>query len=149
YSIGCLAIDPRDPLTVWVGSGENNSQRSVSYGDGVYKSTDGGKSWTNVGLKGSEHIGQIAVNPRDGNVVYVAAQGPLWKEGGDRGLYKTLDGGKTWERVLDVDKYTGINEVVLDPRDPDVVYATAYQRHRRTWTLIDGGPGSGVWKSRD
>lgn len=149
YSIGCLAIDSRDPLTVWVGTGENNSQRSVSYGDGVYKSTDGGKSWTNVGLKESEHIGEIAVNPKDGNIVYVAAQGPLWKAGGDRGLYKTIDGGKTWERVLEVNEYTGINEVVLDPRDPDVLYAAAYQRQRRTWTLIDGGPGSGVWKSRD
>jgi len=149
YSIGCVTIDPRDPLTVWVGSGENNSQRSVSYGDGVYKSTDGGKSWSNVGLKESEHIGRIAVSPRDGNVVYVAAQGPLWRAGGDRGLYKTSDGGKTWERVLHVDEYTGINEVVMDPRDPEVLYASAYQRHRQVWTLIDGGPGSGVWKSRD
>jgi len=149
YSIGCVTIDPRDPLTVWVGSGENNSQRSVSYGDGVYKSSDGGKSWSNVGLKDSEHIGRIAVSPRDGNIVYVAAQGPLWRAGGDRGLYKTTDGGKSWERVLNVDEYTGINEVVMDPRDPDVLYASAYQRFRRVWTLIDGGPGSGVWKSRD
>ena len=149
YSIGCVAIDAGDPLTVWVGSGENNSQRSVSYGDGVYKSSDGGKSWSNVGLKDSEHIGRIAVNPRDGNVVYVAAQGPLWRAGGDRGLYKTTDGGKTWDRVLNVDEYTGINEVVMDPRDPDVLYASAYQRFRQVWTLIDGGPGSGVWKSRD
>ncbi|MBI3540436.1 MAG: glycosyl hydrolase, partial [Candidatus Eisenbacteria bacterium] len=149
YSIGCITIDPHDRLTLWVGSGENDSQRSVSYGDGVYKSTDGGKSWTNVGLKDSEHIGQIAVNPKNSDVVYVAAQGPLWRAGGDRGLYKTSDGGKTWEKILNVDEYTGINEVVLDPRDPDVIYATSYQRHRQVWTLIDGGPGSGVWKSRD
>ena len=149
FSIGCVSIDLRDPLTVWVGSGENNSQRSVSYGDGVYKSIDGGKSWTNMGLKDSEHIGQIAVNPRDGAIVYVAAQGPLWRGGGDRGLYKTTDGGKTWERVLNVDEYTGVNEVVMDPRDPDVLYASSYQRQRQVWTLIDGGPGSAVWKSRD
>jgi len=149
YSIGCVALDPGDPLTVWVGSGENNSQRSVGYGDGVYKSTDGGRSWSNVGLKDSEHIGRIAIDPRDGNVVYVAAQGPLWRAGGDRGLYRTNDGGKSWERILNVDEYTGVSEVVLDPRDPDVVYAVAYQRHRQVWTLIDGGPGSGVWKSRD
>jgi len=149
YSIGCVTFDPGDPLTVWVGSGENNSQRSVAYGDGVYKSTDGGKSWSNVGLKDSEHIGQIAVNPMNGDVVYVAAQGPLWRPGGDRGLYKTTDGGKTWERVLNVDEYTGVNEVVLDPRNPEVLYASSYQRHRQVWTLIDGGPGSAVWKSRD
>jgi photosystem II stability/assembly factor-like uncharacterized protein len=149
FSIGCVTVDPKDPLKVWVGSGENNSQRSVSYGDGVYKSVDGGKSWSNVGLKDSEHIGQIAVNPRNGDIVYVAAQGPLWRPGGDRGLYKTTDGGKTWDRILNVDEYTGISEVVMDPRDPDVLYASAYQRHRQVWTLIDGGPGSGVWKSRD
>jgi photosystem II stability/assembly factor-like uncharacterized protein len=149
YSIGCVTFDPSDPLTVWVGSGENNSQRSVSYGDGVYKSTDGGKSWSNLGLKESEHIGRIAVNPKDGNIVYVAAQGPLWRPGGDRGLYKTVDGGKTWEKVLNVDEWTGINEVVMDPRDPDVLYASSYQRARQVWTLIDGGPGSAVWKSKD
>src|SRR5450759_1259305 len=95
FSIGCVTIDPRNSLVVWVGSGENNSQRSVSMGDGVYKSVDGGKSWKNVGLKSSEHIGKIVIDPRDSNVVYVAAQGPLWAAGGDRGLYKTTDGGKS------------------------------------------------------
>jgi len=149
YSIGCVTIDPQRPLTVWVGTGENNSQRSVSYGDGVYKSVDGGKHWSNVGLKDSEHIGQIAVDPRNSDVVYVAAQGPLWREGGDRGLYKTADGGKTWNKCLEIDDKTGVNEVHLDPRNPDVVYAVAYQRHRRVWTLIDGGPGSGIHKSTD
>jgi len=92
-----VTIDPRDSLTIWLGSGENNSQRSVAWGDGVYKSADGGKSWKNVGLGKSEHIAKIVVDPRDSNVVYVAAQGPLWKGGGDRGLYKTTDGGKTWK----------------------------------------------------
>ncbi len=149
YSIGCVAIDPRNPLVVWAGSGENNSQRSVSYGDGVYKSVDGGRTWENVGLKASEHIGRIAIDSRDSDVVYVAAQGPLWSAGGDRGLYKTTDGGKTWQQVLKIGDYTGVNEVHLDPRDPDVLYASAYQRHRQVWTLIDGGPESGIHKSTD
>jgi len=149
YSIGCVTIDPRHPSVVWVGSGENNSQRSVSYGDGVYKSLDGGKSWQNVGLGKSEHIGQIVIDPRDSDVVYVAAQGPLWAAGGDRGLYKTVDGGKTWQKVLDISENTGISEVVLDPRDPDVLIASAYQRRRHVWTVINGGPESGLHKSTD
>jgi len=134
---------------VWVGSGENNSQRSVSYGDGVYKSTDGGKTWTNMGLKNSEHIGKILVDPHNSDVVFVAAQGPLWSSGGDRGLYKTTDGGKTWKAVLTVDENTGVTDVAMDPRNPDVLYAASYQRARRVWTLIDGGPGSAIYKSRD
>ncbi len=149
YSIGSITLDPNDPLVVWVGTGENNSQRSVSYGDGVYKSTDGGAGWTNVGLKESEHIGRIVVDPRDSRVVYVAAQGPLWRAGGDRGLFKTTDGGGTWKNVLEISQHTGVNEVWIDPRDPDVLYASAYQRARRTWTLIDGGPESAIYKSTD
>lgn len=149
YSIGCVTIDPSNAQTVWVGTGENNSQRSVSFGDGVYVSRDGGKSWENCGLKESEHIGMIAVNPQDSNVVYVAAQGPLWRAGGDRGLYKTADGGKTWTRVLHISDDTGVNEVHLDPRNPDVLYASAYQRRRHVWTLIDGGPESAIYKSTD
>ncbi|HYG65430.1 MAG TPA: glycosyl hydrolase [Thermoanaerobaculia bacterium] len=149
YSIGCVTVDPNDPLTVWVGSGENNSQRSVGYGDGVYKSTDGGQSWTNVGLKNSEHIGKILVDPRNSDVVYVAAQGPLWNPGGDRGLYKTTDGGKTWKPVLTISENTGVSDIAFDPRDPDVLYATAYQRRRHVWTLINGGPESAIHKTRD
>jgi photosystem II stability/assembly factor-like uncharacterized protein len=149
YSIGCVTIDPRNPFVVWVGTGENNSQRSVGWGDGVYRSRDGGKNWENLGLKESEHIGMIAIDPRDSNVVYVAAQGPLWRGGGDRGLYKTVDGGKTWQRVLHVSDDTGINEVHLDPRNPDVLYASAYQRRRHVWTLINGGPESALYKSED
>lgn len=148
-SIGCVTLDPRDPLVVWVGTGENNSQRAVGWGDGVYRSPDGGKTWENVGLKASEHIGSVIVDPRDSKVVYVAAQGPLWASGGDRGVYRTLDGGRTWKRVLHVDDWTGANEVRFDPRDPDVLFATTYQRHRKVWALIDGGPGSGIWKSTD
>ncbi len=149
YSIGCVTLDPNNPHTVWVGTGENNSQRSVGYGDGVYRSRDGGKSFEKMGLEASEHIGMIVVDPRDSNTVYVAAQGPLWSDGGDRGLYKTTDGGETWERVLEIDEYTGVSEVILDPRDPDTVYAVAYQRRRHVWTLINGGPGSGLHKSTD
>jgi len=149
YSIGCLAIDPSNRHVIWVGTGENNSQRSVGYGDGVYKSVDGGKHFENVGLKNSEHIGKIIIDPRDSDVVYVAAQGPLWSPGGDRGLYKTTDGGKTWNLVLDISENTGVNEVHFDPRDPDVLYASAYQRRRHVWVLIDGGPESGIHKSTD
>ncbi len=149
YSIGCLAIDPQDRFTIWVGTGENNSQRSVGYGDGLYKSTDGGNSFKRVGLEKSEHIGRIVIHPDDSDTVLVAAQGPLWKEGGDRGLYKTTDGGKSWEKILDISENTGINEVHMDPTDPDVLYATSYQRRRHTWVLIDGGPESTIYKSTD
>ncbi len=149
YSIGCVTLDPNNPHTVWVGTGENNNQRSVAYGDGLYRSRDGGKSWDKMGLENSEHIGMIKVDPRNSNVVYVAAYGPLWSEGGDRGLYKTTDGGSTWNKILEVDQYTGFNEVHLDPRNPDVIYATAHQRMRKVWTYVGGGPGSGMYKSTD
>jgi photosystem II stability/assembly factor-like uncharacterized protein len=149
FSIGCIAIDPNDPHVVWVGTGENNSQRSVAYGDGVYRSIDGGKNWEKLGLENSEHIGKIVIDPRDSRVVYVAAQGPLWAAGGDRGLYKTTDGGASWNRILEIGEYTGVNEIVMDPRNPDVLLASAYQRHRRVWTLIDGGPESGLHRSID
>jgi photosystem II stability/assembly factor-like uncharacterized protein len=149
YSIGCLAISPKDRHTIWVGTGENNSQRSVGYGDGLYKSTDGGLSFTKVGLENSEHIGMIAIHPKDDNIVYVAAQGPLWKDGGDRGLYKTTDGGKSWNKILEISPMTGINEVHIDPSNPDILYASSYQRRRHTWVLIDGGPESTIHKSTD
>jgi photosystem II stability/assembly factor-like uncharacterized protein len=149
YSIGCVVLDPKNPLTVWVGTGENNSQRSVSYGNGVYRSDDGGKSWRNVGLRASEHIGRIAIDPKDTNTVYVAAQGPLWGPGGDRGLYKTTDGGKTWKQILKISENTGVTDVAIDPQNPDTVYAASYQRRRHMWTLIDGGPESAIYKSAD
>ncbi|WP_243293843.1 sialidase family protein [Geothrix mesophila] len=149
FSIGCVTVDPHDPNTVWVGTGENNSQRSVAYGDGVYRSLDGGKHWENMGLKTSEHIAKILVDPRNSQVVFVAAQGPLWNDGGERGLYKTTDGGKTWKAVLTVDAHTGVTDVVMDPRHPDVLYAATYQRRRHVWGMIDGGPGSGIHKSLD
>ncbi|MDX2418988.1 MAG: hypothetical protein QNK19_16140 [Xanthomonadales bacterium] len=149
YSIGCVSIDPNNVETVWVGTGENVSGRHVGYGDGVYKSLDGGKSWTNMGLKNSQHIGMIVIDPRDSNVVYVAAQGPLWSAGGERGLYKTSDGGKTWKLILSAGEYTGANEVHLDPRNPDVLYASLHQRFRNVAALMDGGPESGIHKSTD
>jgi len=149
YSIGTVVLDPKDPNIVWVGTGENNSQRSVAYGDGVYRSEDGGKSWTNLGLKHSEHIARIVINPKDTNIVYVASQGPLWGPGGDRGLFKTTDGGKTWKNVLSISENTGVSDVVMDPRDPDVLYASSYQRRRHVWTLIDGGPESAIYKTTD
>ncbi len=149
FSIGTITIDPNDPLVVWVGTGENNSQRSVSYGDGVYKSVDGGKTWKNMGLATSEHIAKILVDPRDSDVVYVASQGPLWKAGGERGLFKTVDGGETWKAVLEVSENTGITDVTMDPRNPDVLVAASYQRRRHVWTLIDGGPESTIYKTTD
>ena len=149
YSTGCVAIDPHNSLVVWVGTGENNSQRSVSMGDGVYKSVDGGKSWKNTGLKASEHIGKIIIDPRNSDVVYVAAQGPLWAAGGDRGLYKTTDGGKTWKAILSVSPDTGVTDVVFDSSNPDTLYAASYQRRRHVYTLIDGGPESAIYKSTD
>lgn len=147
FSIGCVTIDPNNPHTVWVGTGENNSQRSVAYGDGVYRSNDGGSSWTNMGLKNSEHIGKILVDPRNSDVVYVAAQGPLWGPGGDRGLFKSTDGGKTWLSVLSISENTGISDIAFDPRNYDVIYVASYQRRRHTWTLVNGGEESAIYKS--
>ncbi len=149
YSIGCVTLDPSNPSTVWVGSGENNNQRAVSYGDGVYKSDDGGKTWKNMGLKNSEHISEVIVHPTNPNIVYVGAYGPVWTEGGDRGVYKSIDGGATWTCVKSVSSYTGCNDLVMDPRNPDVLYAAFHQRIRKVFTYIGGGPESAVYKSTD
>ncbi len=149
YSIGCVTIDPSNPHIVWVGTGENVGGRHVGYGDGVYKSMDGGRSWKNMGLKESEHISKIIVHPENSDVVWVAAQGPLWSSGGERGLYKTTDGGKTWKQVLSVDEWTGVTDLVMDPRDPDRLYAASWQRHRNVAAYMGGGPGSGIWRSTD
>ncbi len=149
YSIGTVSIDPNNSNVIWVGTGENVIGRHVGWGDGVYKSIDGGKTWQNMGLTKSEHIGKILVDPRNSDVVFVAAEGPLWSSGGDRGLFKTEDGGKSWQLTLQVDENTGVTDIEFDPSNPDVIYAAAYQRRRHTWALLSGGPKSGVYKSVD
>jgi photosystem II stability/assembly factor-like uncharacterized protein len=147
FTMCCVVVDPKDSNVVWVGSGENTSQRSAHFGDGVYKSVDAGRTFQNVGLKTSEHIGKIVIDPRNSNVVWVAAQGPLFAEGGERGLYKTTDGGRTWTGSLTIDKDTGVSDVALDPKNPDIVYAGTYQRRRHVGQMIGGGPSGGIFKS--
>ncbi|MFW6206030.1 MAG: WD40/YVTN/BNR-like repeat-containing protein, partial [Gemmatimonadota bacterium] len=149
YSIGSVALDPSAPATVWVGTGEDVGGRHVGYGDGIYRSTDGGRTWQNMGLQGSEHLSTIIVHPDSSDVVWVAAQGPLWSPGGERGLYRTSDGGETWRRVLGGDEWTGATDVVMDPRDPAVLYAATWDRHRTVAAYMGGGPGSGIHKSTD
>jgi photosystem II stability/assembly factor-like uncharacterized protein len=147
YSTSCVVYDPNNTSVVWVGTGENNHQRSLGYGNGVYKSSDGGKSFKNMGLKESRQIGKILIDPRNSDVVFVAAEGSVWGPGGDRGLYKTADGGKNWKKVLDISENTGVNNVLLDPRNPDVMYASSEQRRRHVFTKIGGGPETAIYKS--
>jgi photosystem II stability/assembly factor-like uncharacterized protein len=149
YSIGCVKIDPTNSNTIWIGTGEHNHQRALGYGDGIYKSIDAGKTWKNMGLKDARQIGGIVIDPRNANVVYVAAEGSVWGPGGDRGLYKTIDGGKTWKKIQTISENTGINNIIMDPRNPDVLYSTSEQRRRHVFTKIGGGPESAVWKSID
>ncbi len=149
YSIGCLKMDPNNPNVIWAGTGENNHQRALGYGDGVYKTVDGGQSWKNMGLKDSRQVGMIAIDPRNSNVVYVAAEGSVWGPGGDRGLYKTTDGGKTWEKILEISENTGVNNVVLHPTNPDIIFASSEQRRRHVFTKIGGGPETALYKSED
>jgi photosystem II stability/assembly factor-like uncharacterized protein len=149
YSIACVSIAPSNFNTIWVGTGENNNQRSVAYGDGVYKSVDGGKSFTNMGLSKSEHIGNIIIHPNDENTIWVAAYGPVWSSGGDRGVYKTVDGGKTWKKTLFISEDTGISEIAIDPSNSNILYASAHQRRRTEYTYIGGGPESSLYKSVD
>jgi photosystem II stability/assembly factor-like uncharacterized protein len=149
YAIGCLKMDPNNPFVVWAGTGENNHQRQLGYGDGVYKTEDGGASWKNMGLKDSRQIGMIEIDPRNSDVIYVAAEGSIWGPGGERGLYKTTDGGKTWNKVLDISENTGVNNIIMDPRNPDVLYATSEQRMRHVYNKIGVGPESAVYKSKD
>ena len=149
YSTGVVSMDPNNHNVIWLGTGENNHQRALGYGDGVYKSVDGGQSWKNMGLKESRQIGGIVIDPRDSDVVFVAAEGSAWGPGGDRGLYKTTDGGKTWNKTLHISEHTGVNNVIMDPEDPDVLYLTTEQRRRHVFTKIGGGPESAVYKSTD
>ena len=149
YSTGCIAIDPANPEVVWVGTGENVGGRHVGYGDGIYRSEDGGANWTRMGLDETQHLSKILIHPEDSKTLWVAAQGPLWSPGGQRGLYKTTDGGATWANVLSAGEWTGVTDVVIDPRDPDVLYAATWQHHRTVAALIDGGPESGIHRTTD
>jgi photosystem II stability/assembly factor-like uncharacterized protein len=149
YSIGIVELDPNNPNVVWVGTGENNHQRALGYGNGVYKSLDGGKSFKNMGLKESRQIGGIVIDPRNSDIVFVAAEGSVWGPGKERGLYKTTNGGKTWNKVLEISENTGINNVAIDPSNPDIMYATSEQRRRTSFTKIGGGPETSVYKSTD
>lgn len=149
YSVGCISIDPSDSDIIWVGTGENVGGRHVGYGDGVYRSEDGGQTWQNMGLPNSEHISKIIVHPENSDIVWVAAQGPLWNKGGDRGLYKTTDGGKSWEKTLGDEEWTGVTDLLIDPRNPDQLYAATWQRHRTVAAYMGGGPGTGLYSSTD
>lgn len=149
YSTGCITIDPNNSNVIWVGTGENVGGRHIGIGDGIYASYDGGKTWKNKGLKKSEHISKIIVNPKNSDEIWVAAQGPLWSSGGERGLYKTIDGGDTWNLVLSDNKWTGVTDIVIDPRNEKVLYAATWQRHRNVAAYMGGGPGTAIYKSTD
>ena len=148
-SIGDVTVSQSNPDLVWVGTGESNNRQSTSWGDGVYKSTDGGKTWTSMGLKTSKHINRIVIDPRDNDIVFVAATGSLWGPGGERGVYKSVDGGKAWKQVLKGDDDTGANDLVMDATNSKILYASMYQRRRTACCMNGGGTGSGIFKSTD
>lgn len=149
YSTGCITVDPSNSDVVWLGTGENVGGRHISFGDGIYKSEDGGKTWVNHGLLNSEHISKIIVHPSNSDVIYVASQGPLWSSGGERGFYKTTDGGKTWKRTLGDDEWLGVTDMAVDPRDPDRIYAATWARHRTVAALMDGSESTRIYASED
>src|SRR6056297_1745442 len=149
YSMGCVTIDPNNPHTIWVGTGENVGGRHAGFGDGVYVSHDDGKTWKNMGLPNSEHISKIIVHPSDSNTIWVASQGPLWSKGGERGVYKTTDGGKTWKRTLGDDAWVGATDMLIDPNNPNRLYAATWQRHRTVAGYLGGGPGTAIYRSED
>ena len=148
-SMGEVALAPGNPDTVWVGTGEQNSVRSSQFGDGVYRSDDGGETWRHMGLTGSRHVGRILIHPDDPDTVYVAALGSLWGPNEERGLYRTTDGGETWTRLLRPSPYTGVVEVQMHPENPDLMYAATFQRERRMWSMVGGGDEGGLWRSED
>ena len=149
FATGCVTVDPNNPYIIWVGTGENNGGRHISFGDGVYRSTDGGESWTNMGLKDSEHVSKIIVHPNNSDIIMVASQGPLWSAGGDRGFFKSIDGGMTWKKTLGDSEYTGVTDLVMDPRDPNRLYAVTWQHQRTIAALMDGGEKSRLYVSDD
>ncbi|HEX7486404.1 MAG TPA: hypothetical protein VF332_09640, partial [Vicinamibacterales bacterium] len=148
-SVGDVAVSQSNPDLVWIGTGESNNRQSTSWGDGVYKSTDGGRTWVNMGLRTSRHVNRVVIDPRDNNIVFVAATGSLWGPGGERGIFKTVDAGRTWKQVLKVDDDTGANDLAMDVTNNRVLYASTYQRRRTACCMNGGGPGSGLWKSTD
>lgn len=148
-SIGDVTVAPSEPETVWVGTGESNNRQSSSWGNGVYKSQDGGKTWANMGLKDTHHIGRILIHPTNPNIVYVAAAGHLWGPNEERGVFKTIDGGKTWTKALNINVDTGVNDIAMDLQNPDTIYAAAYQRRRTAFGMNGGGPGSGIYRTTD
>ncbi|MEO6912602.1 MAG: hypothetical protein ABI182_01100, partial [Candidatus Baltobacteraceae bacterium] len=148
-AIGAVTIDPKNQNTVWVGTGEANPRNDVSYGDGVYKTTDGGKSWTNMGLRATRHISRIAIDPRNPKVVIVGALGRLYADSPDRGIYRTADGGKTWTKTLYVGPQSGVSDLAMDPNNPNTLYAGIWQFRREPWTFHSGGPQDGLYKSID
>src|SRR6202171_3517291 len=148
-TIGDIAIAPSDPSVVWVGTGEPNNRQSSSWGDGAYKSVDGGKTWQRMGLAATRHIGRIVIHPRNPDVVYVAALGHLWGANPERGVYKTSDGGKTWAQVLKINDDTGVSDIAMDPQSPDILYAAAYERRRTPYGFNGGGADRGVFKNSD
>lgn len=149
YSIGCLSLDPQNPEVIWAGTGENVGGRHMGYGDGIYKSENGGQTWKNMGLKASEHLSKIIIHPTNSNVLWVAAQGPLWSKGGERGVYKSTDGGQSWVKTLGDDAWVGATDLLIDPRNPDILYAATWQRHRTVAGYMGGGPGTAIYKSTD
>src|SRR5437763_4005687 len=148
-TIGDIAIAPSDPSIVWVGSGEPNNRQSSSWGDGVYKSIDAGKTWKNMGLEKTQHVGRIVIHPKNPDIVYVAAQGHLWGPNPERGVYKTTDGGKNWSQALKINDDTGVTDIAIDPESPDILYAAAYERRRSPYGFNGGGPDSAIYKTID
>jgi len=149
FSIGCISLDPQNPNIIWVGTGENVGGRHVAYGDGIYKSEDGGSSWKNMGLKKSEHLSKIIIHPNNSDIIWVASQGPLWSKGGERGVYKSIDGGESWQQTLGDSEWVGATDLLIDPRNSNLLYAATWQRHRTVAGYLGGGPGTAIYKSND
>ena len=149
YSIGCVSLDPQNSNVIWIGTGENVGGRHVAYGDGIYQSKDAGKTWKNMGLKESEHLSKIIIHPHNSNIIWVASQGPLWSKGGERGVYKSTDGGENWNQTLGDKEWIGATDLLIDPRNPNTLYAATWQRHRTVAGYMGGGPGTAIYKSTD